>query len=95
MTLSCTFYVFSVTAIVIFLLVWTVFVQQSSSPDAKTFDSTCNVPERHIRNLHVMVHAAHEILDGLDLVHFLCYGSLFGQTNHCTILQFLVLVATH
>lgn len=82
MTLSCTFYVFSVTAIVIFLLVWTVFVQQSSSPDAKTFDSTCNVPERHIRNLHVMVHAAHEILDGLDLVHFLCYGSLFGQIRN-------------
>ena len=69
------------TAVIIFVLLWTVFVQQSP-PDAKTFDSTCNVPERHTRNLHAMVHAAHDVLDGLDLVHFLCYGSLFGQIRH-------------
>ena len=83
--MSCSspaFPIFSVTAIVIFVLLWTVFVQQSPPDGAKTFDSTCNVPERYVRNLHAMVHAAHEVLDGLDLVHFLCYGSLFGQIRN-------------
>ena len=69
------------TAVVIFVLLWTVFVQQSPA-DTKNFDSTCNMPERHIKNLHAMAHAAHEVLDGLDLVHFLCYGSLFGQIRN-------------
>ena len=29
----------------------------------------CNVPERHTRNLHAMVHAAHDVLDGLDALN--------------------------
>jgi hypothetical protein len=71
----------ALTGVIIVILLWTVFVQQSPS-ESRIFDSTCAMPERHSKHLHTMVYAAHEVLDSLDLGHFLCYGSLFGQIRH-------------
>ncbi len=77
----------TITAVVIFILLYTVFVQQAPPESGggggkSTFDSTCSVPESYRDDLQAMVYAAHEVLDGLDLAHFLCYGSLFGQLRH-------------
>lgn len=66
-----------ITGLVLLILIYSVF--QHSSADHRNYDSTCDVSKEYQTKLHRMVYKTHDILDGLNLVHFLCYGSLFGQ----------------
>ena len=69
------------TAVVLLVLLATVFRRQTLRSSGAVHTSTCNVSPEHQLNLHRLVYATHAALDALDLVHFLCYGSLFGQVR--------------
>ena len=68
------------TAAVLVVLLWTVF-QQSNGGLFSDYDGACDLPVPYRKDLHRLAHAAHVALQDLDLTHFLCYGSLFGQVR--------------
>ncbi len=68
------------TAAVLLVLLWTVF-RQSNGGIFSDYNGACDLPAEFREDLHRLVSAAHNALDQLDLTHFLCYGSLFGQVR--------------
>ena len=71
------------TAVVLFVLLWTVFsgTTFNGNDASRRVGHTCVLPEAYVSSLHDLVYRVHKTLDGLDLTHFLCYGSLFGQVR--------------
>ena len=75
------------TGLVIVGLVYVVFssnsfgarIQGGRDDGTNNFTKTCVVPKAHRDGLHQLAQLVHGILEGLDVTHFLCYGSLFGQ----------------
>jgi len=74
----------TLTAAVLLILLYTVFNQSKS--DHRNYDSTCAMPRDYQIKLHQLTYRVHEVLDGLNLAHFLCYGSLFGQIRQSSTL---------
>lgn len=73
------------TGLVIIGLVYVIFSSNSFGANVQggrggsNFTKTCVVPKAHRDGLHRLTQLVHGILEGLDVTHFLCYGSLFGQ----------------
>ena len=70
------------TAVVLMVLLWTIFKQTHNSPKPE-YKHACDMPKDYQDNLHKLAQVIHQVLDSLNLVHFLCYGSLFGQVSCC------------
>ncbi len=69
------------TAAVLVVLLWTVFRQSNGGIFSDHDGGACDLPAAYREDLHRLVHAVHRALEELDLTHFLCYGSLFGQVR--------------
>ncbi|TRY63471.1 hypothetical protein TCAL_00420 [Tigriopus californicus] len=75
--------------IVMILLSLGVLIFQNSpnvTPEGSPFRQTCHMSQMFQTNLQNLVHLSHKILETLNLRHFLCYSSLFGQIRSSSIL---------
>ena len=82
------------TGLVIVGLVYVIFssnrfgarIQGGRDDGTNNFTKTCVVPKAHRDGLHLLTQLVHGILEGLDVTHFLCYGSLFGQIRQVKVM---------
>ncbi|EEB20054.1 conserved hypothetical protein [Pediculus humanus corporis] len=51
-----------------------------------TFLETCNFPKKYQDELHIFTNEVHKILKVLNVTHFLCYGSLWGEIRFSRVL---------
>nr|CAD7203859.1 unnamed protein product [Timema douglasi] len=64
-----------ICVLIIIIVVWTLFKKSQSLG----FTRTCPHPEQFQDQLHQLADKVNHILSSLQLTHFLCYGSLWGQ----------------
>lgn len=77
----------AIILVVLFSLVVLIFQNSPSAILASPkFRQTCHMSEMFQKNLQKLVHTSHRILETLNLRHFLCYSSLFGQIRTSSIL---------
>ncbi|XP_012274746.1 uncharacterized protein LOC105696658 [Orussus abietinus] len=66
-------------ALAAFLLVGILFWYSFNRPEIPR--QPCSVPEEFTEKLHELTYRAHLVLAKLGLVHFLCFGGLWGQAR--------------
>nr|CAD7597445.1 unnamed protein product [Timema genevievae] len=64
-----------ICVLIIIIVVWTLFKKSQTLG----FTRTCPHPEQFQDQLHQLADKVNRVLSSLQLTHFLCYGSLWGQ----------------
>nr|CAD7395658.1 unnamed protein product [Timema cristinae] len=64
-----------ICVLIIIIVVWTLFKKSQTLG----FTRTCPHPEQFQDQLHQLADKVNRVLTSLQLTHFLCYGSLWGQ----------------
>nr|CAD7445338.1 unnamed protein product [Timema bartmani] len=64
-----------ICVLIIIIVIWTLFKKSQTIG----FTRTCPHPEQFQDQLHQLADKVNRVLSSLQLTHFLCYGSLWGQ----------------